>query len=349
MQKAPTFTGFDLIVILPILLLIVISIIVLNSIAPSLFPQYYIFIVSGLVLFYIIFNIDYEIFMAFSLHLYILSIALLISTLIIGQVTRGAIRWIPIGSLTLQPSEITRPFLLLFFAKYLTEKQLNTKRFLKGLLLIIVPTFLILIQPSLGVAFLTLIGFFGVIIASSIKKKYIVGVISLFVLAIPLLWLVLAPYQKQRVVSFMNPESDPLGAGYNSIQSMISVGSGGISGRGLGKGVQTQLAFLPEKHTDFLFAAVAEEMGLLGSLLALACLFAIFWFLITRIRNSKQISARLFVTGIFLTLLAQTIIHVGMNMGLLPITGVPLPLLSAGGSSFLAIMMSLGIAFGSKS
>jgi len=286
--------------------------------------------------------------LAFSNHLYVLSIFLLLLPLVIGQVTRGAIRWIPIGSITIQPSEVVRPFLLLFFARYLTEKKLDLKRIVRFIPLVFLPVFLILVQPSLGVAILTVVGFLGVFISTGINKKYLLIGSVVVLLMVPFFWLLLQPYQKQRILVFMDPASDPYGAGYNSIQSMISVGSGRLFGRGLGEGVQTQLKFLPEKHTDFIFAAICEELGFTGAILTLLGLFIIFWRLIVIVENSIHVTARSYVVGLFLVLFIETVIHVGMNMGLVPITGVPLPLVSAGGSALLGTMMGLAIAMNAK-
>lgn len=154
----------------------------------------------------------------------------------------------------------------------------------------------------------------------------------------------LAPYQRQRVDAFLNPGNDPRGAGYNSIQAMISVGSGRFFGRGLGKGIQTQLAFLPEKHTDFIFAAISEELGFLGAMIIIASIFAVLWRLTTFVNNTKSREGGSFLVGVFWVILTESIIHIGMNLGILPITGVPLPLVSAGGSALLSSMILLAIS-----
>ena len=172
--------------------------------------------------------------------------------------------------------------------------------------------------------------------------------VAIFFAITPLVWKFLAPYQRQRITTFANPASDPSGAGYNSIQSMISVGSGEFLGRGLGKGIQTQLAFLPEKHTDFIFAATAEELGFVGGCLLLVGVFTVLWRIVVIAENSKGPVERAFVSGIFLALFVESIIHIGMNMGLFPITGVPLPLVSAGGSAFLATMISLAMVMNAR-
>lgn len=339
---------FDLPIVLALLFLTALSTVVLKSIEPGIYPTYFIYLALGLLAYFAFSQIDFDIISLFSKHFYVASIALLIVTLIIGSVTRGVIRWIPIGTLTIQSAEFARPFLLVYFANKLTEGSLNLKKLIKILFLFLIPFVLILVQPSLGVAFLTAVGFIGILFATDIKKKYFLWFAIVVALFMPLFWQVLAPYQKSRITTFLNPASDPLGKGYNSIQSKISVGSGKLLGRGLGKGIQTQLAFLPEKHTDFIFASVSEEMGFVGAALVLLGLFVILWRLTVFMENSQGPAARGYLSGLFLVLFTQVCIHIGMNMGLLPITGVPLPLISAGGSSLLATMIGLGIAQGAK-
>jgi rod shape determining protein RodA len=339
---------FDGLLVFPIFLTLLFSIFILNSVSPAIFPSYYWYFIFGIVAFLFFSLFDFEVVSAFSKFFYIGSIILLLITLIIGQVTRGTVRWIPIGSLSIQPSEIVRPFLLVFFANYLTEKKLDIKRIIKAILLMILPLFLILIQPSLGVTALTAIGFFGIFLSADINKKSILLLIVAVLALIPIVFMLLAPYQKQRITSFLDPSKDPLGEGYNAIQSTISVGSGKLFGRGLGRGVGTQLLFLPERQTDFIFASISEEMGFIGAMVLLILTVFIFIRIISYTEKAINIPARAFLAGLFLTLFAQVVIHVGMNMGLFPITGVPYPLVSAGGSSLLATMTALGIAVGTK-
>jgi len=300
----------------------------------------------ALFVFWFFSQIDFDIISLFSKHLYIASIGLLLLTLVIGRVTRGTVRWIPIGPLSIQPAELVRPFLLVFFAGYMTSGKIDMKKVLKSLGLLAIPVVLILIQPSLGVSILTVVGFVGILIASNFNKKYLLIGLGGIVIFLPLLWTLLASYQKQRILTFIKPSNDPLGAGYNSLQSTIAAGSGKIFGTGLGKGIQTQLAFLPEKQTDFIFAGAAEELGIVGAGLILVVSFIILFRLTYFIEHAVSPAARAYLAGFFLIYLAQIFIHVGMNMGMLPITGVPFPLLSAGGSSLLATMMGLGIALG---
>lgn len=291
-------------------------------------------------------QIDFDVISLFSKHFYIGSIILLLMTIIIGRVTRGTIRWIPIGPLSLQPAELVRPFLLVFFANLLTKDNIKIGKAFKALGLLILPVILILVQPSLGVSILTVVGFTGILLASKFDKKYLLVFLGLLLILLPLFWRILAPYQRQRLLTFLEPGSDPLGAGYNGLQSTIAAGSGKFFGSGLGRGIQTQLSFLPEKQTDFIFAAVAEELGFLGAGLVLLASFLILFRLTIFLENAVSPAARAYISGFFLIYLVQIFIHVGMNMGILPITGIPYPLLSAGGSSLLATMIGLGIALG---
>lgn len=324
--------------------LIILSIIILNSVAHTLFPGYFVYIFLAIFAFWFFSQVGFEITSLFSPHFYVVSILLLILTLIIGRITNNTIRWIPIGSFSLQPSEIVRPLILVFFANYMTNGKVNMNRLIKGLLLLLLPVGLILIQPSLSVSILTLVGFVGVLISSNFNKKYLLYGLIIMVVIVPLFWQIMAPYQKARLTSFLNPASDPLGAGYNSIQSVIAAGAGEFTGRGLGRGVQTQLSFLPEKQTDFIFAAVGEELGFVGAFLMLSAALTILFRLTKFMEKAVSPAGRAYLSGFFLTYLVQIFIHTGMNMGILPVTGLPFPLVSAGGSSLLATMVGLGIA-----
>ncbi|HJY98913.1 MAG TPA: FtsW/RodA/SpoVE family cell cycle protein [Patescibacteria group bacterium] len=347
MKSLLGFVFKDIYLSLSVSFLLVLSLVILSSLAPSLFPFYFVLVVVSMLAFWLFSQLGYEVVAFFSKHLYIISIALLVLTLIIGNVTRGTIRWIPIGPFNLQPAEIARPFLLVFFAEYLTKENMTAKRFITSLGLLLLPVGLILVQPSLGVSILTSAGFLGVLVASRFNKKYILVGLVLAVAAIPLFWQIMAPYQRQRVTSFLGAGADPLGADYNSIQSQIAAGAGGLSGRGLGKGIQTQLSFLPAKQTDFIFSSVGEELGFIGAGLMLLATFTILFRLTVFMEKAINPSARAFLSGLFVTYLLQVFIHAGMNLGILPVTGIPFPLVSAGGSSLLATMIALGIAAGS--
>ncbi len=329
--------------VIGISLLLLLGIVILHSVAPTIFPLYFLYLILAIACFIVFSQIEYEILSLFSWHFYILSILFLILPLLVGQITRGAVRWIPLGPLTIQPAEIVRPFLLIFFANFLTQKEISLKRISFAVLFLSLPIILILVQPSLGVAILTLVGFVGILLSLGFNKKIFLPILLFGIIFIPVVWQLLVPYQKARLISFFSPSKDPLRGGYNSLQSMISVGSGRLWGRGLGEGVQTQLAFLPERHTDFIFASVAEEMGFVGAILLLLAFFFVLYQILLLISSTRSLSARAFVSGVFLILFVQTIVHIGMNMALFPITGIPLPLVSAGGSSLLGTMILLGM------
>lgn len=330
------------------LFLIVFSILILRSISPSLFPIYFVYLVLGVLVFMVFSKIGFDIWTIFDKHFYVASVIFLALPLLIGEVTRGAVRWLQVGALTVQPAEIVRPFLILFFAQFFYEEEVTIKRIVLGLILFLLPFFLIVVQPSLGVAILTAIGFLGVILASPINKRNLVITILVFALALPSGWFFLAPYQRERVAVLFDPNRDPFGAGYNSIQSMIAVGSGKIFGRGLGEGIQTQLKFLPERHTDFIFASISEELGFIGAVLILLGIFLVLYRIVLVVENAKTPQGRALASGVFLSLFAQTLVHIGMNMGIFPITGIPLPLVSAGGSSLLSTMIALGMVVSAK-
>jgi rod shape determining protein RodA len=346
MQFLTKFVFKDITLTLSVFFLLVFSFVLLQSLDKTLFPLYFVYIFIGIIVFLAFSMVDFDIISLFSKHFYVGSIVFLLLTLIFGGVTRNTVRWIQIGPSSLQPAEIVRPFLLLYFANYLAKGEISLKKIGKALLLLILPVMLILIQPSLGVSILTVIGFVGVLLASKFNKKYLLMGFFIILAIAPLGWKTLAPYQRQRITTFLEPTRDPKGAGYNSIQATIAAGSGKIFGTGLGKGVQTQLSFLPEKQTDFVFASTAEELGLFGAGFVLLASFLILLRIIYFMENAVSPAARAYLSGFFLTYLAQIFVHVGMNMGMLPITGLPFPLLSAGGSSLLATMVGLGIAVG---
>lgn len=331
-----------------VVILLVFGVFILNSLSPELFPQYYIYIIGAIVLFYIFYLISFDILKYLSSYFYAISLVLLIMTLVIGHVTRGTVRWIPLGSFSFQSSEIIRPFLILFFAYSLANTQRHLKAIVKFILLAFIPIILIAIQPSFGVSLLTSI---GVAAMFSLKflpgKKFFIILLAAFLFT-PVTWHFLKPYQKDRVMSFFKYENDPSGSGYNTIQSIISTGSGGLLGRGFKKGFQTQLKYLPEKHTDFVFAGISEELGFVGSIVVLGTLFALFYRISVLAANSGDEVYTLFTIGSVIILLAETAINVGMNLGILPITGIPLPLVSAGGSSLASSFITISLLISGK-
>ncbi|MDB2705366.1 rod shape-determining protein RodA [Pseudomonadota bacterium] len=270
---------------------------------------------------------------------------LLIAVLIFGHEGKGAQRWLDLKVFRFQPSELMKLAVPLLVAAYLAERPLapSVIRLIVGLLMIIVPSLLIAKQPDLGTALLIASSGLIVIFLSGIAWKIIIGFLVACTSALPVLWYVMHDYQKQRVLTLLNPESDPLGSGYHIIQSKIAIGSGGLFGRGWLEGTQSHLAFLPERTTDFIFSVIAEEFGLFG----VGLLLMLYLLIAARgvyIASQAQTSfARLLAGSISLTFLVYVFVNVGMVTGLLPVVGVPLPLVSYGGTSMVTLLAGFGI------
>ena len=325
---------------------------------PSLFLSQLIFYLVGFVIYFIFSHIDYQIYRPFWLLIYVLSCILLLGIYILGIESRGAVRWIEVAGFRLQLSEILKPFILLSFASFLAE---HPPRKIKNLIyagsLSVLPFLLVLKQPDLGSAMIYALAFSGMIFIAGVPIKQIIFGICTFFVASPLVWHFLRDYQKSRILSFLSPESDPRGASYNAIQATIAVGSGMLFGKGLGHGTQSQLLFLPEKHTGFVFASFVEELGLFGAMILLSAYILIIYRIFKIVARSNDTFGNIYLIGVLSMLLGQVFINVGMNIGILPVTGITLPLVSYGGSSIIALMITLGItqniakehAFGVKS
>lgn len=336
--------GFDLEILLSVAVLSLLSLVMIWSLESSLFIPQTIFVVIGIVVLLFFSRLDFRIFENLTTPFYVVSIGLLFLTFLLGEVTRGSVRWLDFGVFNLQPSEAVKPFLVMFFASQLAKEiKWGFKRIIKILFLAALPLLFIFKQPDLGSALVLLASFTGIVLSSRIPKSYLLIGILLIILLTPIGWVLLESYQKSRIVSFLNPYGDPLGTGYHIIQSVITVGSGGLTGRGLGRGTQSQLSFLPEHHTDFIFASLVEELGFLGAMMAIVCYFVLLLRILQIAHKSDSFFGSLIGFGIFSQLLFQLFVNIGMNMGIMPITGITLPLISYGGSSFISIMMSLGI------
>ena len=335
---------FDLLFWIPILLLLLLSFTILKSTAPENVTQQLIIAIVGLGAAYLVSKINYKNWTDFAWPLYFVSLALLLITLLIGQSTRGSIRWIPLGPFKLQASEVVKPLLTIFFAKLCTTfKPTKFKNILILSILLLFPALLIFRQPDLGSSIVVIVTGFAILFAAGLPIKYIVIAALTMTLAVPLGFNSLKAYQQARLTTFIDPTSDPLESGYNLLQSIIAVGSGKLLGRGLGHGTQSQLRFLPERHTDFVFASLAEELGFLGGTLILS-LFALLLFkLLSIAQNAADKTGMLVAIGVFTQIAFQVFINIGMNIGLVPITGITLPLSSAGGSSLLSTLFSLGL------
>jgi len=329
---------------LTILALLIIGLVAVSSLARELFFQQLFHVLIGLVSFFLISKIDYHLYQRFKWWLFIGALLFLSSTFVFGAVTRGSIRWIRILGLTLQPSELIKPLIVIFFASLFLEfKQLSLTNLAKAVALIIIPVLLVFLQPDLGSSLVVLLSWVGIVFAAGLSMKIASVFLIVLIAGLPFGWRLLQPYQQQRIFSFLNPMADPLGAGYNLIQSVVAVGAGQLFGRGLGRGTQAQLMFLPERHSDFIFASIAEEFGFLGGIVLIVLIGFLFWQILEIVQSSRDKLGFLISIGIFSLLSGQALINIGMNLGLLPITGVTLPLISYGGSSLVVTLISLGI------
>ena len=323
-------------------LLLSISILVIYSSSAALAFGQLMFALVGALLYFFISSASHDSFLNLSKPLYLLIIALLIFVLILGIETRGSIRWIPVGGLNIQPSEFAKPVIIICLTSFWLKALPTWFNILKSGFLIIPLLFLIFKQPDLGTTLTISAIWFGILFASHVSTKKALTVLLMLLLLIPVSWFTLQDYQRSRITSFLSPETDPLGVGYNLIQSRVAVGSGQIFGRGLGYGTQSRLQFLPEFRTDFIFATIAEEFGFLGS----ALILFIYIFLVGysfKVAISSDREGSILASGVAVMLLFQTTVNIGMNLGLVPITGITLPLISYGGSSLISTMISLGL------
>ena len=278
---------------------------------------------------------------------YIFSITLLGVVLLLQLKVRGIEAWLKIGWFVIQPVEPAKLSLIVLLAKYFSKRHIEIYRIhhliVSGIYLAI-PACLVLAQPDLGSALVLIAIWIAMIVFSGMKLRHVALLALILIVLSGVAWnFGLAPYQKARITSFLNPYEDPKGAGYQMIQSMIAVGSGKIWGKGLGYGSQSHLNFLPEAETDFIFAAYAEEWGFVGITIMLALFSLVFWRIIRIGQKSADNFSRLYAIGFAALVFVQSFIHIGMNMGVLPITGITLPFVSYGGSSLVTLLAGVGI------
>ena len=279
------------------------------------------------------------------LWVYMAGVVLLIGVLVFGEIGKGAQRWLDLGLFRFQPSEMMKLAVPMMVAWYLSEHSLppDGKRIFFAVIMILTPVILIAKQPDLGTALLIAGAGFFVLFFAGIGWRLITSIVAIGAACAPVAWYLMHDYQRQRVLTLLNPESDPLGSGYHIIQSKIAIGSGGLFGKGWLNGSQSQLNFLPERSTDFIFAAFAEEFGLLGVLI----LLTVYLFILVRgilvAVQAQDTFTRLVAGGLIMTFFTYVFVNIGMVIGLLPVVGVPLPLISYGGTSIVTIMASFGI------
>jgi rod shape determining protein RodA len=300
----------------------------------------------GLSMMLVMVNISYQRFIDIGYAVYIVNVLLLCGILAVGSVRLGAQRWFSIGTFAFQPSEFIKLSLILALASYIggrKERMVEIKSLFMPLILFAIPFMLVLVQPDLGTALLLLPILFAMLLAGGARIRYLATMVVMGLISLPLFWHMLRDYQKQRLMVFINPNIDPLGAGYTIIQSKIAIGSGGLFGKGWLSGTQSKLNFLPERHTDFIFSVIGEEWGLLGALALLLLYFILIKRAFIIADLTRDMYGKLIATGITVMLAFQVIINISMTIGLMPVVGIPLPLVSYGGSSLIATLIAVAL------
>jgi rod shape determining protein RodA len=305
------------------------------------------FFVFGLAGYFFFAFFDYHTLAKTNRVIYVFLVLVLLYILVFGTIVRGGRRWLDFNFFRFQPAEFAKIIVILGLARllYLKRGQINSiRRVLWSFVYALVPAGLILLEPDLGSAMVVMAIWAGILLISPIQKKYLAALFLIFVIASGVTWkFFLKDFQKGRVIVFINPGLEPRGRGYNVRQAIIATGSGQFFGSGLGKGLQSEHKFLPEQQTDFIFASAAEEVGFLGTSALLLLYFYLFTRLLSICRKAKDDLGMYVTGGVFFMLLFHVLVNIGMNIGLLPVTGIPLPLLSAGGSSLILTLVALGI------
>lgn len=338
------FLNVDWFILTPVFILVVIGLTTLFSINPIFFRSQFLAFLLSVIIFFVVAQVDFETLKTFAIPIYVIAVILLSVVLLIGIESHGAVRWIDIFGFRIQFSEIIKPFLSISLAAYLSrEKGASLKHFVLTPLFLLPVAGLIYFQPDLGNAvILTLVTGVALLVYGFPLLWFLIGVIPLSILG-PILWSHLHDYQRQRLLTFIYPTSDPLGTSYNVMQAIIAVGSGGYFGKGLGEGTQSTLRFLPERQTDFIFATLSEGLGFVGSILVIATFVFLLYRIYLIFRRSSDLYEKIFITCCFSLFLVQFFVNIGMNIGLLPIVGVTLPFVSLGGSSLLSNFIFLGL------
>lgn len=314
-----------------------------------LFWQQIVWLFAGWILYFSVTLVDYQFFFRGAYFIYAFNLIALIGVMFFGSIAYGAQRWLDLGFFRYQPSETMKVAMVLVMARTLAQKQnvvgdLSYKDLMWPVFITLIPFGLTAEQPDLGTALLLLLITFGMLFFVGIRRSILVTGLVTVLIAAPVIWnFGLKEYQKNRVLTFLSPGRDPRGSGYNSIQSKIAVGSGRLLGKGFRKGTQSQLEFLPERHTDFIYSVLSEEHGFVGSVTTFGLFVVLFLMGIRIASQARDKFGSLLAIGVLTYLFLHMTINIGMVIGLLPIVGVPLPLLSYGGSSFLTTMLALGL------
>lgn len=330
--------------LIPVFILLIISLVTLGSLNRLFFSYQLALFILSFIIFIFFTQTDLRILKIYQKFFYIFSLIILGLVLILGIESRGAVRWIEFLGFRLQFSEFLKPFLAISLAAYLSGiERLNFRNFANVFIFLTPLFFLIFLQPDLGNAVIYFLVVLMTIFYAGFSIKYFIFSALPFLITFPLLWKLLHEYQKQRILTFLNPSSDPLGKSYNIIQSIIAVGSGMLIGKGIGQGTQSGLRFLPERQTDFIFATISEQLGLIGVIIVLVCFALILYRILQIFFNSDDKFIKFFCAITFFIFLIQIFVNIGMNLGILPIVGVTLPFVSYGGSSLLSNFIFLGL------
>ncbi len=296
--------------------------------------------------------VDYRHFVRLAYFFYFISLGFLLLVAVYGRTVGGAQRWLSFGGFAFQPSEFVKIVLILTLAKFFSnrEGQIKKVKSLAGAaVLVLVPMALVIQQPDLGTALILMPIFFAIVYAAGVPAKYLSAILGAGVAVLPFFWFILKDYQKSRLMVFWNPDVDPLGAGYSVNQSRIAIGSGGFWGRGWLSGTQTQLSFLPENRTDFIFSTVGEELGFAGSFFIIGLYVFVVMRGIRIARDAGDLGGALLAAGISVMFVLHMFVNIGMASGILPVVGMPLPLLSYGGSATISALISLGLLINVRS
>lgn len=340
-MKKPSFWSFAI----PFIIILVFGTTTILSTAPSLIVPQIVFILIGFFFLLLLSLLNRHYFENLGLPIYLFCLFQLFLTYLIGSISRGSLRWIDLGPFRYQTSEFAKPLLIISLAFLFQNQKWGLKTFIKNLFLVAIPAVLVFFQPDLGSAMIISLVGLMLMIHSGVPLKYPLILIILFILLSPFAYRLMHDYQRERILSFIDPYSDPARSGYNVIQATVAIGSGQLFGKGVLQGTQSHLRFLPERHTDFAFASFAEEFGFVGVSLLFICFYLVLNYLSRLSNYVTDLPIRLVCLGAFWLIFFQTVVNVGMNLGILPVTGITLPFVSYGGSSLISLFLVLGLVF----
>jgi rod shape determining protein RodA len=318
-----------------------------SDIYPALFTRQLLWYAAGTAVMIAVFLVDFKVYERWGHLYYLLCFGLLLAVNLFGKHVGGSKRWLVLGPVSIQPSEMVKLAVIIMLAKYYARvvrtEGIGLREMVTPFIVTVLPFVLVVRQPDLGTAMLIALIAASITLYIKIERRTLIGLVASGAAIVPVIWIFLKGYQKQRILTFLNPDRDPLGAGYHIIQSKIAIGSGLLFGKGFLKGSQNALDFLPEQHTDFIFSVLAEEWGLIGSMLTLLVFFLMILWGLQIAQRSRDPFGTILAVGVTAMLAWQVFINIGMVMGLMPVVGVTLPFVSYGGSSIITMMAGVGL------